>query len=141
MLKYQIGTALIAGKARSVLYCQKTYFDLEAVMKLGVQRLRGSVSLPEPVAIPTSLMQVMKQWQLWQEWLPQIVELVLTQDVAATAHYRLDGSTLHWLLPLLYPNKLICIGTNYLRAISQRCYSCLPGGSIAFYPGKHARYN
>ena len=32
MLKYQIGTALLADQPRSVLYCQDTYFDLEAVL-------------------------------------------------------------------------------------------------------------
>ena len=119
MLKYQIGTALLAGKARSILYCQDTYFDLETVLKFGILRLRDSVSLQEPVAIPTSLLQLLEQWPLWQEWLPQIVELILTQDVTAQIDSRLDGSTLHWLPPLLYPRKLICIGTNYQNHISE----------------------
>ena len=119
MLKYQIGTALLAGQARSVLYCQDTYFDLEAVLKLGLPRLQSSVSRPEVAAIPTSLLQMMEQWQLWQDWLPQVVELISTQEIAAEADSRLDGSTLHWLPPLLYPHKLICIGTNYQSHIAE----------------------
>lgn len=129
MFKYQLGTARITDQARSVLYCQDTYFDLEAMIKFGVPRLRASVSLPEPVAIPTSLMQVMEQWPLWQDWLPHIIELVLTQNVGDEADYRLDGSTLYWLPPLLYPRKLICIGTNYQSHISE-----MPTGANTKFP-------
>ena len=56
MLKYQIGTALIASEAQSILYCQDSYFDLEAVIKFGLLHLRDAVSPQEPVVIPTTLM-------------------------------------------------------------------------------------
>jgi 2-keto-4-pentenoate hydratase/2-oxohepta-3-ene-1,7-dioic acid hydratase in catechol pathway len=116
MLKYQIGTALVSGRATIVLYCQETYLDLHALLESS--QVKQAFSL-DRVDIPTSLMQMLEQWRYWKEQLPQIVEHVFAQGSANKLADRLDAAALRWLPPLMYPRKLICIGTNYWEHIAE----------------------
>ncbi|HEV2656899.1 MAG TPA: fumarylacetoacetate hydrolase family protein [Ktedonobacteraceae bacterium] len=106
MIKYQLGTGQVADKERIILYAQDTYLDLSAL--LSATDLQQRLTLEER-AVPTSLMQMMQQWSAWQEKLPQIIEYAFAQQ----PQNGLQEAEITWLPPLLYPNKLICLGANY----------------------------
>lgn len=106
MVKYQLGSGAVDQKARMIVYVQNTHFDLSAA--LSDVNLKKTLSL-ENVELPTSLLSMMQQWEYWSKMLPQIVEY-LERD---GNKYQLDASTIRWLPPLQYPNKLICLGANY----------------------------
>lgn len=110
MLKYQIGSGTVSGKARIVLYSQETYLDLFTV--LNDTGLKEALSL-ENTEIPNSLMHMMQQWSSWKEKLAQVVEHVFAHRAQDGLQGQLHEAEIRWLPPLMYPNKLICLGANY----------------------------
>jgi 2,4-didehydro-3-deoxy-L-rhamnonate hydrolase len=104
MVKYQLGTGRVAGQERMIIYAQDTYLDLSTL--LSDTRVQSELALE---ASAGSLLQLMQQWSSWQTKLPQVVDFALAQH----AQGRLQEAEITWLPPLLYPNKLICLGANY----------------------------
>src|SRR5437667_2696274 len=63
LLKYQIGSGMIAGRERIVLSCQETYLDLFTL--LNNAHLKEALSLVHGET-PASLMHMMRQWLYWR---------------------------------------------------------------------------
>ncbi len=108
-MKYQIGSGLVSGKESIILHVQEKYFDILTV--LSDIRLRKALSLPE--AMPASLMQMMQHWSYWRTKLSTIVEYWFDYPEQTRQQSQLEAEEIHWLPPLMYPNKLICLGANY----------------------------
>jgi 2,4-didehydro-3-deoxy-L-rhamnonate hydrolase len=108
-MKYQIGSGLVSGKERIILHAQEKYFDLLTV--LSDARLAEALSLLQPMS--TSLMQVMQHWPYWRAKLSAIVECWFSSSDETRQQSQLMPDEIHWLPPLMYPNKLICLGANY----------------------------
>jgi len=125
MVKYQLGTALLAGQETIILACQGAYFDLRAL--LSKSAVRTALSLDEHGA-PASLMELLERWPLWQGQLPKIADYALVQQQTE----QLAVETLRWRPPLLYPRKLICIGTNYKDHIAEMGGTTLPAFPYSF---------
>lgn len=125
MVKYQLGTALLAGKETMILACQEAYFDLRAL--LSKSAARQALALDEQ-GTPASLMEMLERWPLWRERLPQIADEALAQQRAD----QIAGEALRWRPPLLYPRKLICIGTNYKDHIAEMGGTTLPAFPYSF---------
>lgn len=108
MAKYQMGSGIVAARERIILYTHETYVDLLAV--LHNDSLRKAL-LWEESEIPTSLLQIVQKWSFWQEKLPHLVDAWFTQREQIGGELRREE--IQWLPPLMYPDKLICIGANY----------------------------
>src|SRR5438270_2768994 len=108
-MKYQIGSGLVSGKERIILYARGKHIDILTV--LSDVRLREALPLPQ--AKPASLMQMMQHWPYWRTKLSTIVEYWLGSSEQARQQSQLKAEDIHWLPPLMYPNKLICLGANY----------------------------
>lgn len=109
-MNYQIGTALVKGSEKIILFSQNTCLDFSLLCNWPV--LKRSVALQD-VELPVSLMSMMEQWAYWKEKLPHIVEFFFAHVAEGRPTIVLREEELRWLPPLLYPRKLICIGTNY----------------------------
>jgi len=128
-LKYQLGTALVAGRESIILYCRDVFFDLQALLNLS--QLKKVLSL-EQVNAPVSLMGLMEQWPFWKGQLAPIAAWIMGDGFAETLPVQASADQLSWRVPLLYPHKLICIGTNYRDHIVEM--SGGPGMKLPSYP-------
>ena len=108
-MKYQLGSGLVSGKERIVLHVQGKYIDLFAA--LSDARLSKALSLHQ--AQPASLMQMMQHWHYWRAKLPSLVEYWAGSSEEERQQSQLEADEIRWLPPLMYPNKLICLGANY----------------------------
>src|SRR5258707_12210504 len=108
-MKYQIGSGLVSGKERIVLYARGKYIDVVTV--LSDARLTEALSLPQKK--PASLMQMMQHWPYWRTKLSSIVEYWFDCPEQARQQSQLEADEIRWLPPLMYPNKLIDLGANY----------------------------
>ena len=108
-MKYQIGSGLASGKERIILYAQGQYIDV--LTALSDARLTEALSLPREK--PASLLQMMQHWPYWRATLSRLVEYWFNSSEQARQQSLLKAEDIHWLPPLMYPNKLICLGANY----------------------------
>jgi len=108
-MKYQLGSSMLSGKENIILHVQEKYIDVSTV--LSDVHLREALSLPEPM--PSSLMHIMQHWPYWQTKLSTIVEFWLDYPEQIRQQSQLRAEEIYWLPPLMYPNKLICLGANY----------------------------
>lgn len=115
-MNYQIGTALVHGSEKVVLFSQGTYLDLS--MLFDWSALKNAVELQD-ASPPVSLMRMMEQWADWRDTLPRMVEYFFAHPEERGTSIVLREEELQWLPPLLYPRKLICIGTNYTDHIAE----------------------
>ena len=104
-MKYQIGSGLVSGKERIILSARGKYIDLSTV--LSDARLIEALSLHQ--AKPASLMQMMQHWAYWRAKLSSIVEYWSGYSEQDRQQSQLGADDIHWLPPLMYPNKLICL--------------------------------
>ncbi len=110
MRKYQIGSGTVAGRERIVLFSQDVHIDV--LTALSNNQMKKALSL-EDTEIPTSLLSMMLQWPHWREKLPQIVEYWFAHCEEDGLQGQLHKDEIRWLPPLMYPNKLLCLGANY----------------------------
>lgn len=115
-MKYQIGTALVNGSEKVILFSQDTYLDLSLLFNWPVLKRAVALQDAEP---PVSLMRMMEQWAYWRDKLPHMVAYFFAHPGEHGASIALQEEELQWLPPLLYPRKLICIGTNYTDHIAE----------------------
>jgi acylpyruvate hydrolase len=108
-MKYQIGSGMASEKERIILYAQGQYIDV--LTALSDARLIEALSLPREK--PASLMQMMQHWPYWRATLSRLVEDWFNSSEQARQQSLLKAEDIHWLPPLMYPNKLICLGANY----------------------------
>ena len=116
MSKYEIGTALVSGEERVVLHSEGSNLDLATL--LSDDRLKREFGSNGDGA-PASLMQMVQRWDSWREKLPKIAERYLENRGGDRLSGELAGEELRWLPPLMYPNKLICIGSNYTDHVAE----------------------
>ena len=116
MRKYQLGTALVSGKQSIILASQEKFFDLYRLVQNAKANTPSSLDVRE---LPTSLLGLIEDWPYWNEKLAQIVNVVFANGAAQEISGALPQDELQWLAPLLYPRKLICIGTNYQDHIAE----------------------
>lgn len=110
MSKYQIGSGIVSGNERIILFSQEEYVDV--VTLLNDAHMRQILSL-DNVSLPASLMQMMPQWGYWNEKLPQIVDYWFAHSEKDGLQGQIRRADIRWLPPLMYPHKLICLGANY----------------------------
>ncbi|MBA2284473.1 MAG: fumarylacetoacetate hydrolase family protein [Ktedonobacteraceae bacterium] len=115
-MNYQIGTALVNGGEKIILFSQHAYLDFSLLFNWPVLKRAVAMQDVEP---PTSLMHMMEQWAYWREKLPRMVEYFFAHPEESASSIALNEEELRWLPPLLYPRKLICIGTNYTDHIAE----------------------
>jgi 2-keto-4-pentenoate hydratase/2-oxohepta-3-ene-1,7-dioic acid hydratase in catechol pathway len=115
-LKYQLGTAVVSGRERIILACQEQFFDLHDLFMYG--KANSALTI-EGRDLPVSLFELVQDWSYWNEKLAHVVYTLLTRRSEGVFSLSLPKEDLHWLAPLLYPRKLICIGTNYLDHIAE----------------------
>ena len=108
-MKYQLGSGLISGQERIILHAQGKYIDV--VTALSDTRLAEALSLHQ--AQPASLIQMMQHWPYWRAKLPSLVEYWSGSSEQERQQSHLEADEIRWLPPLMYPNKLICLGANY----------------------------
>ena len=114
--KYQLGTALVSGKQSIILASQEKFFDLQSFLQNAKAHTALSLDVRE---LPASLLELVEEWSYWNEKLAQVVNAVFANGTAQEVSGALRQDELHWLAPLLYPRKLICIGTNYQDHIAE----------------------
>ncbi len=110
VLKYQIGSGVVSGSERIILFSQEAHLDVATL--LSNTNVRHALSLDDADS-PNSLLQMMQKWSYWKEKLPQIVEYWFAHHEKDDLRGQLDPAKIRWLPPLMYPNKLICLGANY----------------------------
>ncbi len=128
-IKYQVGTALVSGKQRIVLACQEQFFDLHDLFKRGKA---SNALIKEGRDLPASLLKLVEDWSYWNEKLAQLANTLFANRSEQAFSSSLVKEELQWLAPLLYPRKLICIGTNYRDHIAEMGISTLPRYPYSF---------
>jgi 2,4-didehydro-3-deoxy-L-rhamnonate hydrolase len=108
-MKYQLGSGLVSGQERIILHMQGKYIDLFTV--LDDARYLEALSLPREK--PASLIQMMQRWTYWRAILSIVVESWSGASEQTRQQSHLEAEDIRWLPPLMYPNKLICLGANY----------------------------
>ncbi len=126
-LPYQLGTALISGKQRIILASQEKFFDLQRLLQN--TKVHTSFDVREP---PASLLQVIEEWSYWSEKLTQVVSTLFADGAAQEVAGSVSQDEVHWLAPLLYPRKLICIGANYQDHLAEMGTSKRPKYPYSF---------
>jgi 2-keto-4-pentenoate hydratase/2-oxohepta-3-ene-1,7-dioic acid hydratase in catechol pathway len=129
LTKYQIGTATVGGQERVVLYCHNTYIDLHAL--LDDPELIEATAVCD-IPMPGSLMQIIERWADWQCPLCEIAAYAAARLQDGDLPGTLRPAQIQWLPPLLYPRKLICIGTNYHDHIAEMGLTQLPKYPYSF---------
>ncbi len=128
-IKYQLGTALVSSKQSIILASQEKFFDLQILL----QNVKANTSLSLDVReLPASLLEVVEDWPYWNEKLTQVVNAIFTDGAAQELSGSLRQDELQWLAPLLYPRKLICIGTNYQDHIAEMGINTRPKYPYSF---------
>jgi 2-keto-4-pentenoate hydratase/2-oxohepta-3-ene-1,7-dioic acid hydratase in catechol pathway len=108
-MKYQIGSGLVSRQERIILCTQGQYIDVLTV--LSDARCIEALTLSREK--PASLLQMMQRWPYWQATLPMLVEFWWSSYEQIRQQSLLKADDIRWLPPLMYPNKLICLGANY----------------------------
>ena len=116
MIPFQLGTALVSGKQSIILVSQEKFFDLQSLLQNA--KAHTSLSL-EARELPASLFELVEEWSYWSEKLRQVVNTLFANGAAQEVAGSLRQDELHWLAPLLYPRKLICIGANYQDHVAE----------------------
>jgi 2-keto-4-pentenoate hydratase/2-oxohepta-3-ene-1,7-dioic acid hydratase in catechol pathway len=127
--RYQLGTALLSGRERMVLSSNDRLFDLSTL--LDQQPFRDSFAL-EGRKFPHSLLALIESWSYWKDQLPGLVAAQQEQQRTGTPFSHLEQEQITWLPPLLYPRKLICIGTNYQDHVAEMGVAKLPRYPYSF---------
>lgn len=129
VIKYQLGTALVSGKQSIILASQEKFFDLRSLL----QKVKAHNTLSLEVReLPASLLELVEDWAYWNEKLVQVANAVFANRSVQEVSGSLSQDELQWLAPLLYPRKLICIGTNYRDHIAEMGVSKLPRYPYSF---------
>lgn len=128
-IKYQVGTALVSGRQRIVLACQERFFDLHDLFTHG--KVSSALDI-EGRDLPASLLELVEDWSYWNEKLAQAVHTLFAHRSEQVFSHSLEKEELQWLAPLLYPRKLICIGTNYRDHIAEMGVTQLPKYPYSF---------
>ena len=68
---------------------------------------------------PVSLMQMVQRWDLWKEKLSNVAEQIAESQEQDSLSGELAEEDIQWLPPLMYPSKLICIGSNYTDHVAE----------------------
>lgn len=110
-MKYKIGSAVVSGKNCIVLYCQGSYVDLSALLE--------ETPSVDSNGGPVSLIQMVRHWDLWDEKLSSIAEQIAESQEQGSLSGELAEEDIQWLPPLMYPSKLICIGSNYTDHVAE----------------------
>jgi len=101
---YQLGTATIEGKEKVILYFKEEYIDLERLLA----RVKPSLKV-------NSLFEMTQKWAYWSD---QITTILKSTSTFISEELLAQGE-INWEAPILYPNKLICIGANYTDHIEE----------------------
>jgi 2-keto-4-pentenoate hydratase/2-oxohepta-3-ene-1,7-dioic acid hydratase in catechol pathway len=129
-IKYQLGTALVAGKQTVVLAHQEQFFNLHTLLEHA--RVKNTLST-EIRELSDSLLELIEDWSYWNETLAQVVKTLFAhRSEQAFADALLQQEELHWLPPLMFPRKLICIGTNYRDHLAEMGVARLPEYPYSF---------
>lgn len=115
MAGYQIGSGAVSGEKKIILHTEDLYLDLVELLK----DRAGSASFTTDGEAPGSLMDILRQWDRWKAALSSIAEYVLDRQRDGGLAGRLDEADIRWLPPLMYPSKLICIGSNYTDHVAE----------------------
>lgn len=96
--RWRIGSVGDATEPRTVVEHEGALFDLESLLALG-----GGADRPGG---GRTLLALLENWDAWRP--------VLARTAGAVAGaVPLDPVGLSWLPPVVFPRKLICVGTNY----------------------------
>lgn len=129
MIRYQLGTALVTGKQSILLASQEQFFDLQSLLRSAKAHMSPSLEVRE---LPASLLELVEEWTYWNEKLTQVVNILFADGAAQGVAGALRQDELHWLAPLLYPRKLICIGANYQDHVAEMGNSTPPKYPYSF---------
>ncbi|AQU76842.1 FAA hydrolase family protein [Priestia megaterium] len=103
-MHYQLGTALVEEKEKVILYFNDKYINLNRL----VARVKPALKI-------NSLFEMTQEWPYWTDQITNILSLTSTFN----SEELLSESDINWQAPILYPNKLICIGANYTDHIEE----------------------
>ncbi len=130
-MHYQLGTVLVAGEQKTILACQESLFDLLLFLE---HAAKHDTSITMERSLPASLLTLLEHWSYWSEKLPQLVDLLFSDNYKhERSTFLIPEDTFQWLPPVLYPKKLICIGTNYHDHIAEMGISKLPKYPYSFF--------
>jgi 2-keto-4-pentenoate hydratase/2-oxohepta-3-ene-1,7-dioic acid hydratase in catechol pathway len=107
--EYKLGTGLISGQPTPIVWHRERVYTLEEVL--------GS-------AAPRRLEDVFASWTSF--------EPLIAKHIDTVAGAGRDPNSIHYLTPLAYPRKVICIGTNYRDHLEEMKVSELPRYPYAF---------
>lgn len=120
----------MSGQQNIVLAHQEQFFSLHRL--LDNAKTHSSLSL-DIRDLPASLLEVIEDWSYWNEMLTQVVNTLFANRAEHTfADALMREEELQWLPPLMYPRKLICIGTNYRDHIAEMGVAKLPKYPYSF---------
>jgi 2-keto-4-pentenoate hydratase/2-oxohepta-3-ene-1,7-dioic acid hydratase in catechol pathway len=127
--RYQLGTARISGRERIVLSSQGMLFDLFALLD---NRHFWDILAIEGKKLPSSLLALIESWSYWKDQFPGIVAAIAERQRSGAPFPHLEQGQIEWLPPLMYPRKLICIGTNYHDHVAEMAVAKLPRSPYSF---------
>jgi 2-keto-4-pentenoate hydratase/2-oxohepta-3-ene-1,7-dioic acid hydratase in catechol pathway len=105
-------------------------YNLSAL--LNHQPVRTALAIEER-DLPRSLLALIEGWLSWKNRLPQLVTYLAEHHTDDEQVGTLNQGELRWLPPLMYPRKLICIGTNYRDHLAEMGVSKIPRYPYSFF--------
>lgn len=117
MARYQIGSGSVSGEEKIVLCTEGLYVDLVAL--LTDDDARKALPNVADGAVPSSLMDVVRRWDRWKGGLSDAAAYALDRQEDGGLVGELDEAEIRWLPPLMYPSKLVCIGSNYTDHVAE----------------------
>ena len=128
-MKYQVGSGNVSGQGNVILHARGRYLKLNELLrdsqitkKAGLNDIRGSVDL----------VRMMEEWPYWEKKLPDLIEYAFENSEKHELSGEILESDIGWLPPLMYPRKLIFIGTNYKDHIAEMGLPKLPEYPYSF---------
>lgn len=128
-MNYQIGSGTTPNGETVIVYSRGSYLDLNEVLA----GLRDEEGLDlDSLGVPVSFFRMLEGWSYWREKLPHVIDAAFAKDGRGGVPGEVDGEEIRWLPPIVYPRKLICIGTNYKDHIAEMGIDTLPKYPYAF---------
>lgn len=118
MARYQFGSGAVSGRKSIILYSDGSYVDLRKL--LDDERAKEALRTGGDVeVVPGSVMEMVQGWDYWKGKLSGIAEHASERRRMGGVPGELDEAEFRWLPPLMYPSKLICIGSNYTDHVAE----------------------
>jgi 2-keto-4-pentenoate hydratase/2-oxohepta-3-ene-1,7-dioic acid hydratase in catechol pathway len=113
-----LGSVRIDGHAAAIIAFDGAIYRLADVLSKAGSAAAGALEV----------LDLLEEWERWRVELPALVKRAKEAGLPAP----FDAASLDWLAPVVFPRKVICVGTNYWDHIEEMKVPTKPTYPYAF---------